>query len=81
MTPKEYLLNAHHWLILHGRYLCKARSPECWRCSIVEFCKYKAKTPAAGDDAAKPLKGKPVARKAAKKATRKVAARKKAAAR
>ena len=64
-TPKEYLLNAHHWLILHGRYLCKARTPECWRCSISEFCKYKAKTPAAGATADQPLKGKPVAKKKA----------------
>ncbi|MEC7437652.1 MAG: endonuclease III, partial [Pseudomonadota bacterium] len=38
---------AHHWLILHGRYLCKARKPECWRCSISEFCLFKEKTPAA----------------------------------
>jgi len=73
VTPKEYLLNAHHWLILHGRYLCKARTPECWRCSIAEFCKFKAKTPAAGDDAAKPLKGKPAARKPAGKAAPKAA--------
>ena len=60
VTPREYLLNAHHWLILHGRYLCKARAPECWRCTIAEFCKFKAKTPAADDASAKPLKGKPV---------------------
>lgn len=80
VTPKEYLLNAHHWLILHGRYLCKARAPECWRCSIVEFCKYKPKTPAAGEALPKPLKGKPVARntppkKAGKTAVRKAASK------
>lgn len=75
VTPKEYLLNAHHWLILHGRYLCKARSPECWRCSIVEFCKYKPKTPAAGEAPPKPLKGKPVARKTAARKAGKVASK------
>lgn len=70
VTPKEYLLNAHHWLILHGRYLCKARTPECWRCSIAEFCRYKPKTPAVGEAPVKALTGKPVAKRktAAKKA-------------
>ncbi len=76
-TPKEYLLNAHHWLILHGRHLCKARTPECWRCSITEFCAYKAKTPAAGVAVTQALKGKPVASKQA--AVKKVATRKSAA--
>nr|WP_293001858.1 endonuclease III [Nevskia sp.] len=80
VTPKDYLLNAHHWLILHGRYVCKARSPECWRCQIVELCRYKPKSRAA-DAEPEPLKGKPVAnasrtaaksaRKAVKKAVRK----------
>ena len=42
--PKEFLLHAHHWLILHGRYVCKARTPECWRCSVAPFCDYKPKT-------------------------------------
>jgi endonuclease-3 len=46
VIPKEFGLHAHHWLILHGRYLCKARSPECWRCPIVEFCRFEPKTPA-----------------------------------
>lgn len=72
VTPKEFLLNAHHWLILHGRYVCKARLPECWRCSIVDLCGYKAKTPAAGDMTTA-LKGKPVVRQ--KAAPRKTAAR------
>ncbi len=40
VTPQEFLLHAHHWLILHGRYICKARSPECWRCPIVDLCRY-----------------------------------------
>jgi endonuclease-3 len=42
-TPEEYLLHAHHWLILHGRYVCKARTPECWRCAIEDICKFKDK--------------------------------------
>ena len=45
VTPDEYKLGAHHWLILHGRYVCKARTPECWRCGIAEYCRYKPKTP------------------------------------
>ncbi len=44
--PKDMLRHAHHWLILHGRYICKARKPECWRCSATEFCVYRDKTPA-----------------------------------
>ena len=44
--PKELLHNAHHWLILHGRYVCKARVPECWRCVGAPWCKYPAKTEA-----------------------------------
>jgi len=44
VTPIEYRLNAHHWLILHGRYVCKARVPECWRCAIADLCRYKPKT-------------------------------------
>ncbi|WP_018863815.1 MULTISPECIES: endonuclease III [Thioalkalivibrio] len=45
LTPKPYLQDAHHWLILHGRYVCKARKPECWRCPIEDLCEYRAKTP------------------------------------
>ncbi|WP_018140026.1 endonuclease III [Thioalkalivibrio sp. ALJ7] len=45
LTPKAYLQDAHHWLILHGRYVCKARKPECWRCPIQDLCEYKAKIP------------------------------------
>jgi endonuclease-3 len=44
-VPPEYLLHAHHWLILHGRYVCKARQPECHRCPIRDLCAYSAKTP------------------------------------
>lgn len=43
-TPKKYRQGAHHWLILHGRYICKARKPECPECAIVDYCEYKAKT-------------------------------------
>lgn len=43
-TPEDFKQHAHHWLILHGRYLCKARTPECWRCSVTDFCRYKPKT-------------------------------------
>ncbi len=43
-VPPRYLMNAHHWLILHGRYVCKARKPECWRCSIADLCLYQQKS-------------------------------------
>jgi endonuclease-3 len=43
MTPGEFKQDAHHWLILHGRYVCKARTPLCGECSIVEWCEYKKK--------------------------------------
>ncbi|MEO5578203.1 MAG: endonuclease III [Sphingomicrobium sp.] len=45
ITPAPFLSHAHHWLILHGRYICKARAPECWRCPVVDLCAYKPKTP------------------------------------
>ncbi|ONF97073.1 endonuclease III [Sphingomonas jeddahensis] len=45
-VPQPFRLHAHHWLILHGRYVCKARKPECWRCSVIDLCAYKPKTPA-----------------------------------
>lgn len=44
LVPKEYLLDAHHWLILHGRYVCTARSPKCGSCIIEDLCEYKEKT-------------------------------------
>jgi endonuclease-3 len=46
--PPEMLRDAHHWLILHGRYVCKARLPECWRCPAATFCNYPDKVPAPG---------------------------------
>jgi endonuclease-3 len=46
VTPEPFVTHAHHWLILHGRYVCKARTPECWRCPVADLCAYKPKTPA-----------------------------------
>jgi endonuclease-3 len=46
IVPDRYKHNAHHWLILHGRYVCKARRPECFRCIIADLCLFKPKTPA-----------------------------------
>jgi endonuclease-3 len=45
-VPKAYARHAHHWLILHGRYVCRARKPECWRCPISDICRFRPKTPA-----------------------------------
>ena len=42
-VPQPFRLHAHHWLILHGRYVCKARTPECWRCKVADLCGFKAK--------------------------------------
>ena len=42
-VPEPFRLHAHHWLILHGRYVCKARTPECWRCKVQDLCSYKNK--------------------------------------
>lgn len=49
-VPAGYRQGAHHWLILHGRYICKARKPECWHCGIADLCEYKPKTPAPTQD-------------------------------
>ena len=46
IVPERYKHNAHHWLILHGRYVCKSRKPECWRCIFEDICLFKPKTPA-----------------------------------
>jgi endonuclease-3 len=50
LVPEEFRLDAHHWLILHGRYTCIARTPQCWNCMIADLCEYTPKTPP-------PLKG------------------------
>jgi len=44
-VPREYLADAHHWLILHGRYVCVARKPKCWQCAVIQYCDYQPKTP------------------------------------
>jgi len=49
VVPKPFRRDAHHWLILHGRYICKARLPECWRCPVIDLCPYQPKTPPPGD--------------------------------
>ena len=50
-TPPPFRRDAHHLLILHGRYVCKARLPECWRCTIADICRYQPKTPPPGEPA------------------------------
>jgi len=47
-VPHEYLKDAHHWLILHGRYVCVARTPRCWECAVIRYCDYQPKTPPPG---------------------------------
>ena len=46
VVPAPFRVGAHHWLILHGRYICKARTPECWRCPVIDLCAFKPKTEA-----------------------------------
>lgn len=48
-TPDEFKLDAHHWLILHGRYTCIARKPQCWNCALIDLCDFKSKTPLPKD--------------------------------
>jgi endonuclease III len=64
VIPAQYLLNAHHWLLLHGRYVCKARKPECQRCPLVDLCAFKDKALplAAALPLARPRKPSPAAR-------------------
>ena len=45
-VPDEYAVDSHHWLILHGRYICQARKPRCWECVVAQYCDYEPKTPA-----------------------------------
>jgi len=42
-VPQPFRVGSHHWMILHGRYICKARTPECWRCPVIDLCDFKAK--------------------------------------
>jgi endonuclease-3 len=67
VVPDKYKLHAHHWLILHGRYICKARKPECPSCPVVDLCAFKAKTP-PGDLVAAAKKSSPKDRKPKAKA-------------
>ncbi|URD62202.1 endonuclease III [Sphingomonas sp. KRR8] len=55
VTPALFKLHAHHWLILHGRYICKARKPECWRCPVSDLCRFKPKTQAPKTSVPLPL--------------------------
>ena len=52
-VPPAYLVDAHHWLILHGRYVCVARKPLCWQCAVAPWCDYQPKTPEPGHRAGK----------------------------
>lgn len=52
VVPAPFRLHAHHWLILHGRYICKARRPECWHCPVADLCAFRPKTPAPREKAA-----------------------------
>ena len=52
VTPQPFRAHAHHWLILHGRYVCKARRPECWRCIVRDLCTFRPKTPAPAEKGA-----------------------------
>ena len=61
--PPDMLRNAHHWLILHGRYVCKARLPECWRCVAAPWCRYPAKTPPPANKPAKRRVASPAGRR------------------
>jgi endonuclease-3 len=67
-VPPAFRQDAHHWLILHGRYVCKALKPECWRCPVADLCRYRPKTPAPGTSPARTTTArKAPTRKAAKR--------------
>ncbi len=55
VTPQPFRRDAHHWLILHGRYICKARLPLCWKCPVIDLCRYRPKTPPPKGSAPAPL--------------------------
>ena len=69
IVPQPFRRDAHHWLILHGRYTCKARLPECWRCPVVDLCRYKPKTPAPSAKPARTASRGPSATRIAKAPT------------
>ena len=79
MVPEEFRLHAHHWLILHGRYTCKAQKPDCPNCGICDLCEFKSKTPdplAATSAAAAMQRRRTAAKKTARRATAPRSARK-----
>jgi endonuclease III len=76
ITPPEFIHDAHHWLILHGRYVCKARKPECWRCVVVDLCGFTEKN--LTQETPKPAKPKKKLAAAPKLRTAKKKTRKKA---
>ena len=71
IVPQPFRRDAHHWLILHGRYTCKARLPECWRCPVIDLCRYQPKTPPPGERT-KPNAARTVSRASSKARTAKV---------
>ncbi|NIA71984.1 endonuclease III [Pelagibius litoralis] len=78
VVPADRKLHAHHWLILHGRYVCKARKPDCPACTVIDLCAFKGKTTLEAPVKTKPVK-KPAAKKRAmKKSVKTAAVRKKA---
>ena len=70
VTPAEFKRHAHHWLILHGRYVCKARTPACWRCVVRDLCAFKDKTPAPESAEAQKIKTAKTKVKSKKKAVK-----------
>ena len=70
IVPQPFRRDAHHWLILHGRYTCKARLPECWRCPVIDLCRYKPKTPPP-EERVKPTAGRTASRASSKARTAK----------
>jgi endonuclease-3 len=71
IVPQPFRRDAHHWLILHGRYTCKARLPECWRCPVIDLCRYKPKTPPP-EERTKPSAARTASRKSSATRTAKV---------
>ena len=71
IVPQPFRRDAHHWLILHGRYTCKARLPECWRCPVVDLCRYKPKTPPPKERKAKSSAARSASRGSSKARTAK----------
>jgi endonuclease-3 len=70
IVPQPFRRDAHHWLILHGRYTCKARLPECWRCPVIDLCRYKPKTPPPGERVKSPEAKPSAARTASRESSK-----------